>query len=133
MIFFAASSVASATDIFFVSAFCIMFGITMFMISADCGNTGKGMPYGSMDVVTFRNRICSSRCFIHLVRKPRRLPGFEPTHAILVDHSGPVAKAMMALAAPRSRPPSTRSGRKTCAFDPPKTTARRAGPWGMSP
>ena len=35
----------------------------------------------------------SSRSFIHLVLKPSRLPGFEPTQASLVDHSGLVQNA----------------------------------------
>ena len=105
----------------------------MFMISADSGITGKGMPFGSIDVVTFRNLICSSRSFIHLVLKPRMLPGLELTQASLVDHSGPVEKQMKARAASKSRPPSTSSGLNTCTFDPPKTTARRAGPFGISP
>ena len=61
------------------------------------------------------------------------LPGLEPTQAILVDHSGPVAKATKARAASMSSPPSTTSGLKMWALEPPNTTARRAGPFGISP
>ncbi len=56
-----------------VSAFCSISGMMMFMISGDSGTTGNGMPYGSIDVVTSRNLISSSRCFIHSVSKPREV------------------------------------------------------------
>jgi hypothetical protein len=95
-----------------VSAFCIMFGTMMFSISPDCGMAGKGTPPASIEVVTFRNLISSSRCFIQLVRKPRRLPGFDALQASFTDHSGPVMKAASAIAASRSRPPPTMSGLK---------------------
>ena len=91
------------------------------------------MPFGSMEVVTSRNLMVSRRSFIHSVLKPRRLPGFEPTQASLVDHSGLVQKQTSALAAGSSRPPSTYSSLKMWMFEPPNTTARRAGPSGIRP
>src|SRR5579859_7953505 len=95
----AAASAAADTDMRPVSAFCIMSGTMMFMISVDSGMTGNGTPYVSIEVVTSRKRMVSSRFFIHDVLKPRRLPGFDPAQASLVDHSGPVMNVTSARAA----------------------------------
>ena len=106
---------------------------TMFITSGDSGTTGKGMPYGSMAVVTSRNLISSNRCFIHSVSKPSRLAGLESVQLFLSDHSGLVSSAIKARAASRFTGAPCASSLMMCALDPPNTTARRAGPSGMSP
>ena len=107
----------------------------MFMISGASGSAGNGMPLGSIEVVTSRNLMVSSRSFIHSVLKPLTLPGLEPAQASFSDHSGLVHMQISALAAGSSTlPPSTYSDLTMWMLEPPNTTARLpSGPVGISP
>ena len=110
-----------------------MFGTIMSTIVPDCGIAGNGTPPASIDVVTLRNLICSSRSCIQPVRNPGRLPGFEPVQASFTDHSGPVMNAANAMAASRSSPPPTMLGLKMWKFHAAEHHGTPHVPFGISP
>ena len=86
-----------------------------------------------MAVVTSRNSISSRRCFIHLVSNPTRFAGLESVQLFFSDHSGPVSIATKARAASRLTGEPCAASDMMCALEPPKTTARLAGPSGIKP